>query len=355
MNVIKPNANELSTYAVKVTVRDENGNLATPTDLSWTLKDLAGTVVNDREDEEIYAPGSVSYITLTGNDLAIDGYFSARRVLTVTGHYDSSLGEGLPLAAGCILDIDRLAATPSSDGDGSLLRMINRLTPYFGGDPMTKCPPALRVALLNEAQKKVIPLIPRHMLTVLDVSLGECVLDESGAFDLASLTNPVYHGNTFIDGLQISTGKYAVRKSFDERRNDINGNVHHTTYDPIYWIRGSKVYVEPGAEGDTITLHYKRMPLEMAYSDDPTLIVDCEFSGDIVDIIVELAAWWGLQFIFKEEKLAKAARERAEADIMTITSTGPDNIDSASVRNVFDSFEETGYFPVFMNIDTSGT
>jgi hypothetical protein len=105
-------AKEKSTLKVTVAFTDEDGNAVTPTALTWTLTDSAGTVINDREDEEVATPGASNAIALSGNDLAIQsgeaGTYVERRIL-VEAVYTSDLGAGLPLKwAGAFL-VENLA------------------------------------------------------------------------------------------------------------------------------------------------------------------------------------------------------------------------------------------------------
>jgi len=96
MNTLSDSAIEESTFIVIVTFTDEDGVATVPKTLTWTLTDVNGTVINDKEDEVVSVPAAVSNIVLSGDDLAISGVRSVSRIFTVEGTYDSSLGEDLP-------------------------------------------------------------------------------------------------------------------------------------------------------------------------------------------------------------------------------------------------------------------
>lgn len=85
-------AKENGTYLITAVLRDEEGELATPETLSWTLKDSNGVVVNGRLNVPIVGPGSTVEILLYGDDLATPGRKDAARVLTLRGTYNSSRG-----------------------------------------------------------------------------------------------------------------------------------------------------------------------------------------------------------------------------------------------------------------------
>jgi len=95
--VLTTEANELSTYVVRFTFRDENGDLLVPTSLTWTLTDVLGAVVNSRTKQVVSPTSSVVDILLTGSDLALGTFAGTKRVLTVEGKYTSALGSDLAL------------------------------------------------------------------------------------------------------------------------------------------------------------------------------------------------------------------------------------------------------------------
>jgi len=95
-----------STYIVNCAFKDENGDAVAPNTLKWTLTDGDGTVVNNRQDEEVSSPTSSEDIVLSGDDLKhSDGKW---RVLTVKATYDSDAGSDLPLNESAKFQIDDL-------------------------------------------------------------------------------------------------------------------------------------------------------------------------------------------------------------------------------------------------------
>jgi phage baseplate assembly protein gpV len=103
-------AREQSTYVVTCSFTDETGEAATPTALTWTLTDLAGTVINGRQDVAVAAEDLASSldIVLSGDDLAVDGAVQVQRVLTIEGTYTSDAGGALPLKDAVKINIDPL-------------------------------------------------------------------------------------------------------------------------------------------------------------------------------------------------------------------------------------------------------
>ena len=99
-------AHDGSTLALDLTFLDEDGNQVTPNDITWTLTNGNGAVVNGRSNVSA-TPASTITIVLSGDDLDVDVY-GTRRVLHVLAHYDSSLGTGLPLAEDIVFDVEDL-------------------------------------------------------------------------------------------------------------------------------------------------------------------------------------------------------------------------------------------------------
>ena len=94
-------ATELSTCVIQCDFEDEDGNAVAPETLTWSLMNLDGDIINEREEIEITDPESTEYITLTGDDLALDKSVDTDRVLLVEGTYDSAYGVGLYLRETC--------------------------------------------------------------------------------------------------------------------------------------------------------------------------------------------------------------------------------------------------------------
>ena len=88
---------EKSTYFPVASFFDEDGNAEDVKTLTWTLTDILGNIINEREDVEVTNPSSVETIVLSGDDLALFANDRLRRIITFNATYDSDLGSDLPL------------------------------------------------------------------------------------------------------------------------------------------------------------------------------------------------------------------------------------------------------------------
>ncbi len=107
--VLTDEAIEESTYIVTVAFTDEDDDAVIPNaPLVWTLTDMAGNVINSREDVSI-TPASSIDIVLSGDDLEVfdDGGLD-NRLVTVQGTYNSDAGNNLPLKDEVVFPIRRL-------------------------------------------------------------------------------------------------------------------------------------------------------------------------------------------------------------------------------------------------------
>jgi hypothetical protein len=112
MTVLTTPALEQSTYAIVASFFDEQNEPVEPNDdLTWTLTDLQGNVINARERVPIASATSVT-IVLHGDDLATCETCGRRRVLTIEGTYNSALGSGLELKQEVQFKIANLIAVP---------------------------------------------------------------------------------------------------------------------------------------------------------------------------------------------------------------------------------------------------
>jgi len=100
---------EKSTFIVVVTLTNEEGNAAIPVSLTWTLTDVNGTVINEKENVSVETPASVNNIVLTGDDLAVtESESKVKRLFTVQGTYNSDLGAGLDFKDSIAFDVKNL-------------------------------------------------------------------------------------------------------------------------------------------------------------------------------------------------------------------------------------------------------
>ena len=79
--------------------------------LTWSLTDLDGNIINDRDEVELVSASSV-LIVLSGNDLALSGGYPAERCVTVEGTYNSVLGNNLTLKDAMVFQIENLVGVP---------------------------------------------------------------------------------------------------------------------------------------------------------------------------------------------------------------------------------------------------
>lgn len=89
-----------STFVVTIAFFDEDGNAVTPNSATWTLLDMQGYVVNDREDVALVAVAGTAKVVLSGDDLG-----AGRYALSICGEYDSTNGSGLPLREQILFDV----------------------------------------------------------------------------------------------------------------------------------------------------------------------------------------------------------------------------------------------------------
>lgn len=88
---------EGSTYIVQVTFKDEAGVSMIPTSAEWSLRDNYGGIVNGRIAVPIVVTSTVS-IVLSGADLSYEPNSHSQLTLTISGVYDGSYGNNLPIA-----------------------------------------------------------------------------------------------------------------------------------------------------------------------------------------------------------------------------------------------------------------
>jgi len=85
--------NERSTYSTTISWEDGDGNKVALDTLKWSLVKHDGTIVNNRENEEITDPDNEEKITISGDDTAIlDGYGIEQRWLIFEATYTDNNG-----------------------------------------------------------------------------------------------------------------------------------------------------------------------------------------------------------------------------------------------------------------------
>ena len=109
---LTPNAEERSSYIVRVSLFDENGDAVLPgavTEISWSLRDSEGTVINNRLDVPVTPAPSFS-IVLTGDDLEMLDPSVYVRSLSVVCAYNSDTYGELALAEELVFSLNTVAS-----------------------------------------------------------------------------------------------------------------------------------------------------------------------------------------------------------------------------------------------------
>jgi len=106
------NAREGNTYAINIRFYDENSLAFAPNSLYWTLHDGNNTVINSRENIGITSLQTSIDLVLTSADTLFQSdrehINTEKRFVTITGNYNSDLGNNLTLTEQIRFDIDRL-------------------------------------------------------------------------------------------------------------------------------------------------------------------------------------------------------------------------------------------------------
>ena len=101
-------APEEGTKVFDVDFYDEDDTPVAPNELTKTLTDLNGNIINSIDDVVVGGLASSMTFVLQGNDLAIPVAGMVGRVFTLEGTYDSSLGTDMPLKVEIIFKIKEM-------------------------------------------------------------------------------------------------------------------------------------------------------------------------------------------------------------------------------------------------------
>lgn len=82
---------EGGTVIMKCSFFDGNDNAVTPNTLTYSLKDISGSIINTKDTVSI-TPDTVVHVALSGDDLPY-----GRVYFELNGEYDSTYGTGLKL------------------------------------------------------------------------------------------------------------------------------------------------------------------------------------------------------------------------------------------------------------------
>lgn len=214
--------------------------------------------------------------------------------------------------------------------------MLNELNQ--AGDEPFEYTPALGVNLLNRAQDKAMTLIPGAYFTGLhvvdeDVTLGTT----DGDFSLTGLDYDVFHSPKGLMGVRVNDEYFARVISFSEFLELKHSRVTFQDADPVCYIRGDFVYVEPISTGNTVDVYYLRKPAEMALDADGNHDDDtsCELPREVQDIVIDFAATRGYK-IGKDHARAALSYDAAMLGVEEITGRmkSTDSITAAFIRNL---------------------
>ncbi len=111
ISTLTPCPNNAGSYFITAAFSDDDGAF-TPNTITWSLSDLAGNIINSREDVSIVTPAESNIIVLGADDLAAsDGY---DRLITFNYVYDSAtFGNSLPDNAQAKFDIGPYIVVPA--------------------------------------------------------------------------------------------------------------------------------------------------------------------------------------------------------------------------------------------------
>lgn len=106
--ITRKKATDKSTFPITVKLNDGDTppQPLTPKSVTWTLTNIEGRIINNREEQAVTPPASEFEVVLFGDDLNYgDG---AERVLLIEAVYDSDQGSDLPLRDQCRFEIENL-------------------------------------------------------------------------------------------------------------------------------------------------------------------------------------------------------------------------------------------------------
>lgn len=142
--------------------------------------------------------------------------------------------------------------------------------------------------MINTAQRKLMQILNHNALNdfqvvdtnntnTLDSDLNERYVDISS---IAS-SSPPFGGVHGIQGIKKNgSDSWYTKISFHQYMDWSNGSVSVSRHNPLYWIRGTRIYI---SENDSIDIYYIKQPTEVASG------VDSDFNDVFHDAILELA------------------------------------------------------------------
>ena len=104
--VISTHARERGHYTVSITFYDEDNALVTPTNLLWTLTDMDGNVINNRDAVTVTPSESTENDILGSADTVIVAGQINERLFLAEWIYNSTYGTGITSKKQAIIVID---------------------------------------------------------------------------------------------------------------------------------------------------------------------------------------------------------------------------------------------------------
>ena len=117
---------------------------------------------------------------------------------------------------------------------------------------------------LNKAQRCVCTGLSIYYIREIETKESAQALGASGEVDLGSLDPAVLEGETGIIGIKHSGGKWCSLLPDDMRRLYENRSASFSSSAPVFYFEGKYLYVLPFS-GYTADIHYKRLPIPMAF------------------------------------------------------------------------------------------
>jgi len=151
--------------------------------------------------------------------------------------------------------------------------------------------PALTVILLNQAQNDAVRRLNRNLTPELDQSSLANSIDSDGDFDITGLSPVIGNNGQAIDMIKITdstsvTGYPVNLISFAQFRKLEDLNTTYYLTNPICYIRGDTLHLEPYSDDPDFDIYYRSDPAIMVQAGTNT---DCVLGEDVKRIIMELA------------------------------------------------------------------
>lgn len=161
--------------------------------------------------------------------------------------------------------------------------------------------------LLNQGQDEVVRDANYWVLNELHTTLeGESL--SSGAFSLIGLSDEIYNYDKGIILVKVINGNneyYAGKRSLDQFRRHVNTDDEYEDYnetEPIYYLIGDDMYVEPHSSSTTIDLLYLKKPRVMVFDIDGTEHINSQLDKTKQRIMMGLSLQ---DFIDESPKIAR--------------------------------------------------